>query len=363
MKKHNFFAGPAILPASVLQQAADALHNFANTGLSLIEISHRSKEFIAVMDEACALTKELLGIGDDYEVLFLQGGASLQFTMVPQNLLPQNGKAAYHDTGSWAKKAAKEAALFGQSDIIASSAADKYNHIPKDYAISPDYAYMHFTTNNTIYGTQVQDIDAFVAPAIACGVPVVADMSSDFLSHPFQANNFTLIYAGAQKNLGPAGTTVVIVKKDALGKTGRTLPTMMNYQTHIDNESMFNTPPVFAVYVSMLTLRWIKEMGGLTAMAARNEAKAQLLYNEIDRNSLFTGTTASEDRSRMNATFLLNDPQLEEAFLKRCSENGLMGLKGHRSVGGFRASIYNALDISSVQLLTDVMKDFEQQFA
>lgn len=361
MKKHNFFAGPAILPAEVLSEAAEAVSSFGDMGLSLIEISHRSKEFVAVMDEAQQLTKELLGLNDDFAVLFLQGGASLQFSMAAYNLMQTNGSGAYLETGSWAKKAVKEANILGKGQVVASSADANYNYIPKSFTLPDDADYFHITTNNTIYGTEIRNLQPMVDAAKAKAIPLVADMSSDIFSGPIPASDFGLIYAGAQKNLGPAGATLVIVRKDILGKTDRAIPTMLNYQTHIEKESMFNTPPVFAVYTSMLTMRWIKKHGGLSAMKVRNEKKAALLYNEIDRNPLFEGTAAKEDRSLMNATFVMHNAELEPAFLEACTAAGLMGVKGHRSVGGFRASIYNAMELESVQVLVDVMQDFEKK--
>ncbi len=361
MKKHNFFAGPAILPAEVLSEAAQAVQSFGDMGLSLVEISHRSKEFVAVMEEAQQLTKELLHLPDDFAVLFLQGGASLQFAMSAYNLMRSDGSGAYLETGSWAKKAVKEANIIGKGHVVASSADTNFNYIPKDFTLPDDADYFHITTNNTIYGTEIRDLQPMVDAAKAKGIPLVADMSSDIFSGPIPASDFGIIYAGAQKNLGPAGATLVIVRKDILGKTDRAIPTMLNYQTHIDKDSMFNTPPVFAVYTSLLTMRWIKKHGGLQAMQARNEKKADLLYNEIDRNSLFEGTAAKEDRSLMNATFVMPKAELEPAFLQVCTEAGLVGVKGHRSVGGFRASIYNAMELDSVQLLVDVMQDFEKK--
>lgn len=350
-KKHNFFAGPAILPASVLKQATAATEDFAGMGLSILEISHRSKQFAAVMDEAASLTKELLGLSDDFEVLFLTGGASSQFYMAPMNLLPQNGTACYVDTGTWSAKAIKEAKLFGNTNVVASSKESNYTFIPKGYDIPTDATYLHLTSNNTVFGTQHQ---AFPET----NVPLVCDMSSDIFSRPIDVNKFGIIYAGAQKNMGPAGTTLVIVRKDLLGKTGRAIPTMLDYNTHIAKGSAFNTPPAFPIYVSMLTMRWVKEHGGVPAMAARNEDKAQLLYNEIDTNPFFEGTTAVEDRSKMNATFAMKDPEMESLFLDACTAADCVGVKGHRSVGGFRASIYNAMEKESVQVLVDVMKDF-----
>ena len=350
-KKHNFFAGPAILPASVLKQATAATEDFAGMGLSILEISHRSKQFAAVMDEAMSLAKELLGLSDDYEVLFLTGGASSQFFMAPMNLLPQNGTACYVDTGSWSAKAIKEAKLFGNTQVIASSKEDNYTFIPKNFEIPSDAAYLHLTSNNTIFGTQYHEFPE-------TNVPIVCDMSSDIFSRELDINKFGLIYAGAQKNMGPAGTTLVIVRKDMLGKVEREIPTMLNYNTHIAKGSTFNTPPAFPIYVSMLTMRWIKEHGGIGAMAARNEDKAKLLYNEIDANPFFEGTTAVEDRSLMNVTFRMNNAEMEAAFLEACAEADCVGVKGHRSVGGFRASIYNAMEKESVQVLVDVMRDF-----
>lgn len=354
MKKHNFFAGPAILPQKVFKQAAEAIENFADMGLSLLEISHRSPQFVAVLEESQALVKELLGVPDNYEVLFLTGGASTQFFMVPLNLLKNEQSAAYINTGTWSTKSIKEAKLYGQIDIVASSEDKGFTYIPKDYSISDDARYLHVTSNNTIYGTQFQEL-----PNV--NVPLVTDMSSDIFSRKVDVSKHMLIYAGAQKNTGPAGTTLVIVNKDELGKTGRTIPTMLDYMTHVKKGSSFNTPPVFPIYVSMLNLRWIKENGGVEAMRVRNAKKAETLYSEIDRNGLFTSKIAVEDRSHMNATFLLNDDSLESAFLAMAEEANCAGLKGHRSVGGFRASMYNALEQESVEVLVDVMKEFERK--
>ena len=320
-------------------------------GLSILEISHRSKQFAAVMDEAMSLGKELLGLSDDYEVLFLTGGASSQFFMAPMNLLPQNGTACYVDTGAWSAKAIKEAKLFGNTQVIASSKEDNYTFIPKNYEIPSDATYLHLTSNNTIFGTQHHEFPE-------TNVPLVCDMSSDIFSRELDVNKFGLIYAGAQKNMGPAGTTLVIVRKDMLGKVERDIPTMLNYNTHIAKGSTFNTPPAFPIYVSLLTMRWIKEHGGVGAMATRNEDKAKLLYNEIDTNPFFEGTTAVEDRSLMNVTFRMNNAEMEAAFLEACAEADCVGVKGHRSVGGFRASIYSAMEKESVQVLVDVMRDF-----
>jgi phosphoserine aminotransferase len=353
MHMHNFYAGPAILPREVMAESAEALQNFSETGLSLLEISHRSKEFIAVMDEAVDLVKQLLKVPDDFAVLFLSGGASSQFFMAPMNLLDSTMKAAYTDTGTWANKAIKDAKLYGQVDVITSSKEDNYTFIPKIDHVDASYRYLHITSNNTIYGTQYQQFPV-------TDVPMVADMSSDIFSRPFDINAFDLIYAGAQKNMGPAGTTLVIVRKSALGKVSRSIPAMLSYTNHIEAGSMYNTPPVFPVYVSMLTLRWIKKLGGVDAMQSRNEEKAALLYDEIERNGLFYSPVQFEDRSRMNICFLLQNNELEKEFLGKCKEAGCLGLEGHRSVGGFRASVYNAMEQSSVQVLVDVMKEFER---
>ncbi len=353
-KIHNFSAGPAILPQAAIDASVEALQNFAGTGLSLIEVSHRSKEYEAVVEEACQLVKDILGLNDDYAVVFLQGGASLQFDMLPMNFLGENETAAYINSGVWAGRAIKEAKMFGNVDVLASSEDKNFSYLPKDYKITSDVKYFHCTSNNTIYGTEMFDFPE------TNGVPLVCDMSSDIFSRPFDATKFDMIYAGAQKNMGPAGTTLVIIKKSFLEKrTSRKVPTMLDYKIHIDNGSMYNTPSVFAIFVCMHTLRWIKGMG-LEAMEARNKAKADLLYAEIDRNSLFVGTVATEDRSRMNVNFVLNDKSLEDEFLKLCKERKLSGLKGHRSVGGLRASLYNALELESVQALVDTMKEFEE---
>lgn len=351
-KVHNFSAGPAILPPSAIQESIAALQNFAGTGLSLIEISHRSKEYEAVVAEAQALVKELLNVGDDYDAVFLQGGASLQFDMIPMNFLGDNETASYLNTGVWAKRAVKEAGFFGNVNVVASSEDKNFSYIPKDYVISGDSKYFHCTSNNTIYGTEM-----FHFPTSP--VPVVCDMSSDIFSRPINGNDFAMIYAGAQKNMGPAGTTLVVLKKDAIKKASRKIPTMLDYQIHIDNGSMYNTPSVFAIFVTLHTLRWIKSVG-LEAMEQRNKAKADLLYAEIDRNGLFRGTVAPEDRSRMNVNFVLNNPELEADFFAMCKAANLSGLKGHRSVGGLRASLYNALELESVQALVDAMKEFER---
>lgn len=354
--KHNFYAGPAILPQSVLHQASEAVIEFENMGLSLLEISHRSKQFEAVMDETRLLVRELLQLDEQYEILLLSGGASTQFFMIPMNLLPDGGKACYINTGTWASNAIKEAKNFGETIVIASSESDQFRFIPKSYSIDKNASYLHITSNNTIYGSQYHQFPD--SP-----IPLICDMSSDIFSRRISANDFSLIYAGAQKNLGPAGVTLVIIKKDMIGKSGRKIPTMLDYKTHADKGSMYNTPPVFPIYVSMLTLRWIKEMGGLEAMETRNEEKAKVLYEEIDHNPCFEGTVFTEDRSRMNVVFLTKKPEWEPLFLEACKKNGCVGLAGHRSVGGFRASLYNALELSSVKVLTETMREFANQYA
>ncbi|MCC2600588.1 3-phosphoserine/phosphohydroxythreonine transaminase [Sphingobacterium sp. FBM7-1] len=351
--KHNFGAGPCILPNEVFQEASQAVIDFNNTGLSILEISHRSKEFEQVIQEAEALLRELLDVPSDYSVLFLQGGASQQFAMIPMNLLPEGGKAAYLDTGVWATKAAKEASKIGQVEIVASSSDKNYTYIPKDFSVPSDATYFHYTSNNTIYGTEV-----FEKPQV--NLPTVVDMSSDILSRVINVADYDIIYAGAQKNMGPAGVTLVIVKNAILGRTGRTLPTIFDYQAHAKAGSLFNTPPVFSIYVSMLNLRWLKEKGGISVIEQENIIKARTLYDEIERNPFFRGTANEEDRSRMNVTFVMDTPEQEAAFLKLAQERGMVGIKGHRSVGGFRASIYNALGISSINALVDVMKEFEE---
>jgi len=355
MKKHNFYAGPSILSEYTIKETSNAILDFAGMGLSVMEISHRSKEFVAVMDQAQQMFKELLDIPEGYSVLFLQGGASMQFCMVPYNLMSK--KAAYLDTGSWASKAIKEAGLFGEVDVVASSKESVYSYIPKEYTLPTDADYFHITTNNTIYGTEIkQDLDV--------ELPLVADMSSDIFSRPMDVSKYALIYGGAQKNLAPSGVTFVIVKNDILGKTDRAIPTMLNYQTHIDKESMFNTPPVVPVFAALKTLEWYKKLGGVKAMYKVNLEKADLLYGEIDRNKLFTTNVKDEaDRSIMNVTFVMEEQykELEADFLTFATERGMIGLKGHRSVGGFRASIYNAMPVSSVQALVNTMKEFEQK--
>lgn len=356
IKVHNFSAGPGILPLEVLQQASEACINFDNLNLSLLEISHRSKNFEAVMEESKALVKELLKLQDGYQVLFLGGGASLQFTMAPLNLLRQEGTAGYLNTGVWASKAIKEAKLIGNTSVIASSEDKKFSYIPKGFEIPAQLDYFHITSNNTIYGTQIKNFPKTT-------VPLVCDMSSDIFSRNIDGNDFALIYAGAQKNMGPAGCTMVAVREDILGKTGRKLSSMLDYQVHIKGESMYNTPPVFPIYVSMLTLRWLKKNGGIEWIEKVNQQKADALYHEIDRNSMFVGTTATEDRSFMNVTFIMHKPELEIEFDKLTKIANLSGLRGHRDVGGYRASIYNALPLESVNLLIEVMQEFEKKFS
>lgn len=352
MKIHNFSAGPSILPHEVIKQASDAVLELDHSGLSLIEISHRSKAFVEIMDEACERALRLTGLeGKGYKAVFLQGGASTQFLMAAYNLLEK--KAGYINTGTWSEKAIKEAKLFGDVEEIASSKDKNFNYIPKGYTVSSDLDYLHITTNNTIFGTQYKTIPA-------SNVPLLADMSSDIFSRPLDYSKFDLFYAGAQKNMGPAGTTLVIIKESILGKVSRAIPSMLNYREQIDKESMYNTPPVFAVYTSLLTLRWIEAQGGLDALGANNAMKATHLYGEIDRNPLFTGFAAKEDRSDMNATFNLTNDELTETFDNLCKAAGLSGLKGHRSVGGYRASIYNALPMESVELLVDCMQTLEK---
>ena len=351
MKIHNFSAGPAILPASVLEKASEALLNFDNTGLSVAEVSHRSAQFVKVIERARALALELAGLDNSYEALYLQGGASMQFLMVPYNLL--ENKAAYIDTGTWANKAQKEAALFGEVQVIASSKEQGYKSIPKNVVVPTDIDYLHITTNNTIYGSEFHSIPKSTAP-------IVADMSSDIFSRSLDYSQFGLVYAGSQKNLGASGSTLVLVKKDLLGKVSRKLPSMMDYQLHIKNESMFNTPSTFSVYVNMLVLEWIEAEGGLAAMEKRNKEKADLLYSEIDRNTLVVGYTAKEDRSLINVVFNLTDESTKNRFDALCKEANISGIKGHRSVGGYRASIYNAMPLESVQVLVEVLKEFER---
>ncbi len=354
MKKYNFGAGPSILPREVMEATAAACLDFNGIGLSLMEISHRSKDFQAVMDEAQALLKELLDVPAGYSVLFLGGGASLQFCMVPYNLLEK--KAAYLNTGVWAKKAQKEAKLFGEVVEVASSADCNYSYLPKDFVIPSDADYFHLTTNNTIYGTEIRcDLDS--------PVPMVADMSSDILSRPVDVAKYALIYGGAQKNLSMAGVTFVIIKDDILGHVSRSIPTMLDYRTHIDKGSMFNTPPVVPIYSAMQNLRWVKAQGGVKEMDRRAHERAEILYAEIDRNRLFRGTVEAADRSLMNICFVMNDEykDLEAEFLAFATERGMTGIKGHRSVGGFRASCYNAMSVEGVKALVDCMREFESK--
>ena len=348
-KEHNFSAGPAILPQEVIDNCAKALLNFEGTNLSLIEVSHRGKEFVAVMEQARSLVKKIMNLDDAYEVIYLQGGASSQFLMVAMNLLEV--KAAYTNTGTWSTKAIKEATSLGNVEVLGSSESKNFNFIPKDYSISSDYDYFHCTSNNTIFGTQMQSFPS-------SDVPVVCDMSSDIFSRELDFTKFDLIYAGAQKNMGPAGTTLVVIKKSLLGKVTRKIPTMLDYTTHISKDSMFNTPSVFAVYGCYETLKWIDKQG-LAEIEQKNTAKADLLYGERDSNEMFEGTAAKEDRSKMNATFILKDESRSDDFLKACNDANINGIKGHRSVGGFRASMYNALEIDSVQVLVDVMRNFK----
>ncbi|MFV0396949.1 MAG: 3-phosphoserine/phosphohydroxythreonine transaminase [Bacteroidales bacterium] len=353
MKVHNFSAGPSILSQYTIKNTAEAILNFSNTGLSLLEISHRSKEFVAVIDEARQLVKELMDVPSGYEVLFLGGGASLQFCMAPYNLLET--KAAYLDTGTWASGAIKEAKFFGEVAVVASSKDKNYSYIPKGYVVPEDADYFHYTTNNTIFGTQT-----YFDPEVS--VPLVSDMSSDFMSRPVDVSKYSLIYAGAQKNLAPAGVAIAIVNLNALGKVSRPIPSMLNYKLHADKESMYNTPPVMPIYSVLQTLKWYKELGGITAIQKINEEKSAILYDEIDRNRLFVGTAATEDRSRMNVCFVMKPEyaELESVFAKFAKERGMSGINGHRSVGGFRASIYNAMPKESVQALIDCMKEFEK---
>lgn len=354
--KYNFGAGPCILPQEVFKQASEAVLNFNNTGLSILEISHRAPEFEAVVDETLSLIKELLNVPEGYSVLLLQGGASLQFTMVPMNLLAEGQTAAYLDSGAWSSKALKEAKLFGNVNVVASSKDANYTFVPKDFEIPADAAYFHCTSNNTIFGTEL-----FNFPKTS--VPIVSDMSSDILSREINVADFGIIYAGAQKNMGPAGLTLVIVKDELMGKSGRKLPSMLDYKVHADNKSLYNTPAVFSIYASLLNLRWLKAKGGVAAIEKENIEKSDALYAEIDRNPLFKGPCSVEDRSRMNVCFVMENPELEKPFLKFAQERGMVGIKGHRSVGGFRASIYNALPLSSVQALIDTMKEFAENNA
>lgn len=357
MKKkliHNFNAGPSVLPREVMEEASRAVMDFNNSGLSILEIGHRSDLFKNVIEEARALMKELMHLDNDHEVLFLHGGASTQFMQAPMNLLDENDTAAYTDTGLWASKAIQEATLFGRVEVVCSSADKKYSYLPKNFSVPPEARYLHITTNNTVYGTQWQDLEFFRR----FSVPLVADMSSDILSRAIDFNMFDLIYAGAQKNAGAAGVNIVIVNKNILGKTTRKIPTIMDYRQHIEAGSLLNTPPVFAVYVSMLTLRWLKKIGGLAEIEKQNTAKAKLFYNTLDALPLFRGTVAKEDRSKMNAVFVMENAALENEFLDLCRKEGMVGVKGHRSAGGFRISMYNALGMESVKAITELMKEF-----
>lgn len=355
MKKHNFSAGPSILPDFTIKNTAEAVLNFAGTGLSVMEVSHRDKEFIAIMDQATALFKELLDIPSGYQVVFLGGGASIHFCMIPYNLL--NKKAAYLNTGTWASKAIKEARLFGEVVEVASSKDENYCYIPKGFEVPADADYLHITTNNTIFGTEIRkDLDV--------NIPLVADMSSDIFSRPVDVSKYGIIYGGAQKNLAPSGVGFAVIKEELLGKVERPIPTMLNYKTHIDNGSMFNTPPVLPVFSALQTLIWLKEQGGLGEMEKRNIRKATMLYNEIERNKLFKTTVKNEeDRSIMNVCFVMNEEykELEAEFREFSASKGMVGIKGHRSVGGFRASIYNAMPEQSVKALIDVMQEFEKK--
>lgn len=353
---HNFNSGPSILPQEVLTEAAAAIHNFNNTGLSILEIGHRTSHFEAVLREAQQHVKTLMQIGDEYEVLYLHGGATTQFMQVPMNLLDTNATAAYCNNGIWGDKAIKEAKLFGNVAVAASSADKKHTYINKQLDIPAESAYLHYTTNNTVEGTQFHHIPD-------TQVPLVADMSSDIFCRPMDFSRFSLIYAGAQKNIGAAGVSLVVVKKDILGKISRAIPPIMDYRKHIEAEALLNTPPVFAVYVSMLTMRWIIANGGLAAMEQKANERANLLYHTLESLPIFTPTVAKEDRSLMNAVFLLPTPELEKEFLDLCKQNGMVGVKGHRSVGGLRVSMYNALPLSSVQAICDLMKDFANKHA
>lgn len=356
-KVHNFSAGPGILPQEVIEAGKKALTDFKGMGLSVVEISHRSKQFVETMEEAREGVREMMGLPEHYGVLFLQGGAKLQFSMAPENLLPENGTAAYYNTGSWSDQAIKEAKLFGNVNEVASSKDDNYNYLPGGYHVPSDNIYFHITSNNTIFGTQID-------PIPDSPVPVVCDMSSDIFSRDIDFTKFGLIYAGAQKNMGPAGTTLVVVNTELLGKTGRKIPKMLDYQVHLSKDSMFNTPAVFPVFMVNETLKWIKSQGGLSVIQQRNEEKAKLMYDEIDRNSLFEGTVVNpEDRSKMNATFVAKNEAHTKLFLEHCEKANISGIKGHRSVGGFRASMYNAMDKSSVEHLIDLMQEFEKKYA
>lgn len=354
---YNFNSGPSILPQEVFDEASNAVINFENTGLSILEIGHRTEKFKGVMEEAIGLVKELMKLDDQHEVMYLHGGASTQFFQVPMNLLNEDDIAAYTDTDIWGAKAIKEARLFGHVETVCSSREQGYTFIPKQFTVPRTSRYLHITTNNTIYGTQWHDLDSLYET----GVPLVADMSSDILSRTIDFNKFDLIYAGAQKNLGAAGVNVVIVNKNMLGKVNRKIPVMMDYRNHIENASLLNTPPVFAVYVCMLTLRWLKKSGGVSEIEKINEEKAKILYEAIDTLPCFRGTVAVEDRSLMNACFVMNEERLEKMFLEECKVNGIVGIKGHRTTGGFRASIYNAMPLESVKILVELMTSFAKK--
>jgi len=351
---HNFNAGPSILPKVVFEEASRAILDFNNTGLSILEIGHRTPLFQQVMDEARSMVKELMNLSDDHEVLFLHGGATTQFMEVPMNLLDENEIAGYTDTGVWASKAIKEAKLFGHVDVVCSGKESNYRSLPKSFNVTPTSKYLHITTNNTIYGTQWHDLSVFYNAE----VPLVADMSSDILSRVIDFQKFDLIYAGAQKNIGAAGVNVVVVNKNILGKVSRVIPTIMDYRNHIQAGSLLNTPPVFAVYVCLLTLRWLKDQGGVAATEQINNSKAKLFYDVLDSLPVFKGLVAKEDRSKMNAVFILEDAALEKQFLELCKNEGMIGVKGHRLSGGFRVSMYNALPLESVRALTELMKEF-----
>lgn len=354
MKIHNFSAGPCILPQEVLQKASDAVKELDNIGLSLIEISHRSKEFVAVMEKAQALVKELLNVPDNYSILFLQGGASLGFYKTALNFLKEGETAHYINTGTWATGAIKEAKLVGDVNVLATSEDKNFNYIPKGYEVPTTGSYLHFTSNNTIYGTQFQKM-------VTANIPVICDMSSDIFSRPINVSDYAMIYAGAQKNMGPAGTALYIINNDLLGKVERKIPSMLDFSKHIAKESMYNTPPVFAIYTSMLMLEWLKKLGGVSAIEKINTQKAETLYNEIDNNPLFRGTVEKEDRSKMNACFVLNDESHAETFDAMWKAANISGIKGHRSVGGYRASMYNALPLESVQALVNVMQELKSK--
>lgn len=354
MQMHNFNSGPSILPQEVLEQAAAAIHNFNDTGLSILEIGHRTSWFVEVVDEARSLVKQLMELNDDYDVLFLHGGATTQFMQVPMNLLDDGETAAYCDNGIWGAKAIKEASLFGKALVVASSKDRNHSYIPKNFTVPSYCKYLHITSNNTVEGTQWHEFPE-------TEVPLIADMSSDIFHRPLDFKNFSLIYAGAQKNMGAAGVNIVVVKKDILGRIKRPVPSIMDYRNHIEANSLLNTPPVFAIYVSMLTLRWIVKEGGLTEMERRAKQRADLFYDTLDSLPLFKPLVVKEDRSLMNATFAIEDKKLEETFLSACKSNGMVGVKGHRSVGGLRVSMYNALPLSSVQAICELMTDFQQK--